>query len=164
MLAMPATKSVINASKSSQKIHREIRGLTDQGLLIVADLSRVKKNVDSLDVRNILQVEKLCPDYKTFLSSDESLNDSLQLINDEFDDVNNLLEGFDFESVRNGIDFVNAGIGHIDTVATAAQDNDWMVKMYVLVLAVMVLFMLLAATEIGEFFKSETTLFYGVLH
>lgn len=150
MLAMPALRSVINASKSSQRIHREIKGLTDQGLLIVADLSRVKKNVNSLNVRSILQVEKLCPDYQTFLSSDESLNDSLQLITDEFDDVNNLLEGFDFESLRDGIDFVNAGINHIDKAANIAQDNDWMVKMYVLVLAVMVFFMLLAATEIVD--------------
>ena len=150
MLAMPATRSVINASKSSQKIHREIKALTDQGLLIVADLSRVKKNINALDVRTILQVENLCPDYNTFLASDESLNDSLQLLNDEFDDLNNLLEGFDFESVRGGIDFVNAGIDHIDKGATLAQDNDWMVKMYALVLTVMVFFMLLAATEIVD--------------
>ena len=148
MLAMPATTSVINASKSTQKIHREIKDLTDQGLLIVADLSRVKKNIIALDVREILQVEKLCPDYSTFLSSDESLNDALQLINDEFDDVYNFLDGFDLESVRNGIDFVNAGIHHIDTAATVAQDNDWLVKMYVLVLCVMLIFMLLAASEI----------------
>lgn len=148
MLAMPATKSVLNASKSSQKIHREIKDMTDQGLLIVADLSRVRKNVAALDVRSTLQVEKLCPDYKSFLSSDESLNDSLQLINQEFDDVNNLLNGFDFDSVRNGIDFVNTGTDYIDTAATVVQDNDWMVKMYVLVLDVMVVFMLLAASEI----------------
>lgn len=148
MLAMPATKSVLNASKSSQRIHREMKDLSDQGLLIVADLSRVKKNVDALDVRSILQVEKLCPDYKTFLASEESLNESLQLISNEFDDVHNLLEGFDFESVRNSIDFVNAGTDHIDTAATVVQDNDWMVKMYALVLNVMVVFMLLAASEI----------------
>ena len=150
MLAMPATRSVVNAARSSQKIHREIKGLTDQGLLIVADLSRVKKNVNALNVQSLLQVENLCPDYANFLSSDKKLNESLQLITDEFDEVNDLLEGFDFESVRDGIDFVNTGINQIDKAANIAQDNDWMVKMYVLVLLVMVLFMLLAATEIIE--------------
>jgi len=148
MLAMPATKSVLKVSKSSQKIHREIKDLTDQGLLIVADLSRVKRNVDALDVRSILQVEKLCPDYKTFLSTDESLNATLQQIQNEFDDVHNMLEGFDFTSLRNSIDFVNTGTDHIETAARVVQDNDWLVKMYVLVLNVMVVFMLLAASEI----------------
>lgn len=147
MLAMPATRSVLNASKSSQKIHREIKDLTDQGLLIVADLDRVKRNVNTLDIKSVLQVEKLCPNYNKFLS-DKSVNDSLNLINQEFDEMNNLLGDIDFESVRNGIGFVKSGANHIDIASRVVQDNDWMVKMYVLILDVMVVFMLLAASEI----------------
>ena len=147
MLAMPATKSVVNASGSSLKTQRQINDLMDQGLLIVADLSRVKMNFNTLDIQSALEVKKFCPGFETF-ASDESVNDSIQVINEKFDDVNDLLASIDFESVRNSIDFVKSGTYNIETAANLVQDNDWIVRMYVLVLDVVVLFMLVAASEI----------------
>mmetsp|Transcript_8507 Transcript_8507/g.19048 ORF Transcript_8507/g.19048 Transcript_8507/m.19048 type:complete len:728 (+) Transcript_8507:256-2439(+) len=145
-LVGPGLRSIETTSVSTRKLNRDVEDLITQGLLIMDSVKRVKRNLGTLDVELILRVEEACPNLEnnTFIS-DKSLRSSIKGIDKEFESLEGYLENSDLEGIRQHIDYIMDGTEYIETAVTAIEKNDWIVRMFALVLGVLVFFMIFAA-------------------
>ncbi len=140
-LAGPGLASIRKASKSIRQVSRDVSDLTTQGLIIMDSLERVKWNIDGLDVKSILRGET-CP-KSTYLTKILSTS-SIQGIEEDFDHLKKQIQSIDLEGIRRHIDFITDGTEHIETAVTTFEENDWVVRMFVVVLGGLIIFMIFA--------------------
>jgi len=154
-LVGPGLSSISNTSISTRKLNRNVRDLITQGLLIMDQVKRVKWNLNDLDVNSILNVEESCPNLEnnTFIS-DKSIRQSLNGIDKEFEQLQVYLEMSDLESIYSHVDYLVEGTETIDNAMTTIEKNDWIVRMFALVLSVLSFFMIFAscASLVGKCF------------
>ena len=154
-LVGPGLSSISNTSISTRKLNRNVRDLITQGLLIMDQVKRVKWNLNDLDVDSILNVEESCPNLEnnTFIS-DKSIRQSLNGIDKEFEQLQVYLEMSDLESIYGHVDYLVEGTETIDNAMTTIEKNDWIVRMFALVLSVLSFFMIFAscASLVGKCF------------
>lgn len=145
-LVGPGLRSVGTTSVSIRKLNRDVKDLITQGLLIMDSVKRVRWNIENLDVESILRVEEACPNFgnNTFIS-DKNLRSSINDIEKEFDYLKAYLQDSDLEGIRQHIDYIMDGTENIDIAVTVVEKNDWIVRMFALVLNVLVFFMIFAA-------------------
>ena len=142
-LAGPGLASVVNTTKSVRKVNRDVNDLTTQGLVIMDSLERVKRNIDGLDLLSILRNGEACPNWK-YLSKFLSIS-SIQGIDEDFDHLKEQMQKIDSEGIRQAINFIMDGTEHIGTAVTNIEENDWIVRMFLLGLSLMTCFMIFAA-------------------
>ena len=135
----PGLGLVGNTTKSIRKVDRDVNDLTTQGLVILDSLERVKRNFDGLDVQSILRD---CPNskYLTKILSTSAIHD----IDEDFDQLKEQIQNIDSEGIRQTINFIMDGTEHIATAVTTFEENDWIVRMCVLVLNLVTCFMIFA--------------------
>jgi hypothetical protein len=148
-LVGPGLASVKSTSISIRKLNRDINDLTTQGMLILDSVERVKWNLDKLDVQSIMMVEAACPNLanNTFIS-DESLNSTIKALNKEFNQLTAQLQYVDLEEIRKHIDYILDGTDHVEIAVTTFEENDWIVRMFALVIIGLTVFMILAACSL----------------
>jgi hypothetical protein len=103
-------------------------------------LERVKLNIDGLDVQSILRNGEACPNLAKFLSVS-----SVQGIDEDFDHLKEQIHKINSEGIRQAIDFIMDGTEDIETAVTNIEENDWILRMFLLVLSLMTCFMIFAA-------------------
>jgi hypothetical protein len=145
-LVGPGLASVKTTSISIRKLNREVNDLTTQGMLILDSVERVKWNIDKLDVQSILMVEAACPNLanNTFIS-DESLKSLIKALEKEFNRLTAQFKYMDLEEIRQHIDSILDGTERIEIAVTTFEENDWIVRMFALVIGGLTVFMTLAA-------------------
>ena len=145
-LVGPGLASIKTTSATLRKLSRDVNDLTTQGLLILDSVQRVKWNIDELDVHSMLRVEEACPtlENSTFILNNSSRS-SIDSLEKKFIQLKEQIQNTDLEKIRQHIDFIMDGTEHIETAATTFEENDWIVKMFVLFLGVLVFFMIFAA-------------------
>jgi hypothetical protein len=145
-LAGPGLASVKATSVSIRMLNRDVNDLTTQGMLILDSIKRVKWNIGEMDVQSILMVEKACPNLanNTFIS-DQSLRSPINALQNGFSQLSEELEYINLEEIRQHIDYIVDGTEHIETAVTAIDENDWIVRMFALVLSGLTVFMIFAA-------------------
>ena len=145
-LAGPGLQSINYTSKSIRSLNRDLKDLITQGLLIMDQVKHVKWNIDAIDVESILDVEEACPNLEnnTFISN-KVLRSSIRGLDREFEQLKVYLDGSDFEGIRGHVDYLRDGTDAIDTAMTTVEKNDWIVRMFTLVLSVFSAFMIFAS-------------------
>ena len=145
-LVGPGLASIKTTSATLRKLSRDVNDLTTQGLLILDSVQRVKWNIDELDVHSMLRVEEACPtlENSTFILNNSSRS-SIDSLEKKFIQLKEQIQNTDLEKIRQHIDFIMDGTEHIETAATTFEENDWIVKMFVLFLGVLIFFMIFAA-------------------
>lgn len=145
-LVGPGLQSIESTSVSIRKLNRDVRDLITQGFLIMDSVQRVRWNIEMIDVDAILAVDKACPnlDDNAFLTN-KQLRRSINGLEAEFEELKEYLEQSDFETIRKHTNSILDGTDYIDTAVTTIEKNDWVVRMFSLVLTVLVFFMVLAA-------------------
>ncbi|KAL3804269.1 hypothetical protein ACHAW5_005867 [Stephanodiscus triporus] len=142
-LVGPGLASIKTTSVTIRKLSRDVDDLMTQGLVILDSVERVKRNIDGLDVQSMLKAGEACPTLKDM---NEILSaSSIQDIDEKFDRLKEQIQNTDLEKIRQHIDLIMDGTEHIETAATTFEENDWIVKMFVLFLGVLVFFMIFAA-------------------
>lgn len=151
-LVGPGLHSLETTSMSTRNLNRDVKELITQGLLIMDKVKRVKWNMDTMDVEAVLHVKDVCPNFKnSTFASDKKLRSSINGLTSEFDEINEYLEETDgLEAIREHIDLIMDGTEYVETAVTTAENNDWIVRMYALVLNGLVIFMILAAASSGR--------------
>ena len=144
-LVGPGLRAAGTASASVRRLNRSVQDLVTQGLLIRDVMARVRWNVDALDVDALLR-ETECPGVRNgTVWADHRLQASARGIEDEFASLEEYLESSDLEGMRRRIHDVLDGTDAVDVAVAAFDSNDWIVRMYALVLNVLVAFMIFAA-------------------
>jgi hypothetical protein len=142
-LAGPGLASTKTTSNSIRKLSRDVNDLIAQGMLILDSVERVKWGIDKLDVQSILMVGEACPN-STYMSGILSVS-TIKGIDEDFDRVKLQIQNIDLEGIRRYIDFVVDGTDHAEIAVTTFEENDWIVKMFLLVLGGLTLFTILGA-------------------
>ncbi len=137
---------------STRNLNRDVKDVVTQGLLLIDSVKRVRWNMDTLDVEAILHVKDACPNFQnsTFMT-DKKLRSSINGLTNEFDEINEYLEQTDgLDEMREHIDLITDGTEFIEVAVTTAEKNDWIIRMYSLVLNGLVIFMILSAALSGR--------------
>ena len=145
-LASLGLASIKTTSVSIRKLNRDVNDLTTQGMLILESVKRVKWNIDEFDVPLLRVVEEACPNLENnrFIS-DKSLKSSIKVLEKEFNQLKEEMQNFDLEGIRQHIDFIMDGTEYIESAVTTFEENDWIIKMFVLTLGGLTVFMIFAA-------------------
>ena len=133
-LVGPGLASIETTSASMRKLSRDVNDLITQGLVIMDSVERVKRNINGSDVQSMLKVGEACPKSEAILRIDR-----------DFDLMNGYIQQIYLEEIRQHIDFIVDGTDHIETAVISVEENDWIVKMFVLILGVLIFFMIFAA-------------------
>ena len=148
-LVGPGLHSITQVSYNTRKLNRNVKDIITQGLLIMDQVNNVKSNLfddGTIDVQSILRIEESCPNIKnnTFISN-KSLRTSIAGIENEFDNLKVYLQQSDFEGVRTHVNYLIDGTDAIETAIITVERNDWMVRMFAMILSVLSFFMIFAA-------------------
>jgi len=140
----PGLRSVETATLSTRKLTREIDDLATQGLLIMDGVSRAEHNIEKLNIASFLNFEDACPNLagNTFIN-DEKLISSIASLTLVFNNLEEYVDGSEFEDIRESIDMVMDSTSNIDEIVTRVEMNDWTVKMSLLFLNALVGFMII---------------------
>jgi hypothetical protein len=145
-LAGPGLTSIKTTSVSIRKLNRDVNVLATQALLILESVKRVKWNIDEFDVPFVRVVEESCPHLENsrFISN-ESLRSSIKGLEKEFNQLKEEIQYIDSEGIRQHIDFIMDGTEHIESAVTTVEENDWIARLFALVLGGLTVFMIFAA-------------------
>lgn len=140
----PGLHSVEDATLSTRKTTRDVDDLATQGLLIMDGVSNAERNIGMLGMDGLLKLEDACPNLtgNAFLN-DKRLRSSIASLNLAFDNLEDYVDGSEFEDIRDSIDMIMDGTENVDEMVTRVEMNDWIVKMSVLFLNALVGFMIL---------------------
>jgi hypothetical protein len=100
--------------------------------------------INKLDIESLLHVKEACPNLagNAFLN-DKKLKSSIATLENAFNNLEEYVDGRDFEGIRQSIDMIMEGTSNVDALVTQVEMNDWIVKMFVLFLNVLVCFMII---------------------
>jgi hypothetical protein len=142
-LAGPVLASTKTASKSIRRLSRDVNDLITQGMIILDSVESVKWSIDILDVRSILIMGQTCPKSE-YLNEIVSAS-TIKGIDEDFDRLKEQIQSIDLDGIRQHIDYIVDGTEHIDAAVTTIEENDWVVKIFVLFLGGLTIFMIFAA-------------------
>ena len=142
-LAGPGLASTKTASKSIRRLSRDVNDLITQGMIILDSVESVKWSIDILDVRSILIMGQTCPKSE-YLNEIVSAS-TIKGIDEDFDRLKEQIQSIDLDGIRQHIDYIVDGTEHIDAAVTTIEENDWVVKIFVLFLGGLTIFMIFAA-------------------
>ncbi len=145
-LVGPGMKSIDNVAFSARKLNRDISDITTQGLLITDSISRAKTNLKRLNVDRLMDVGSKCPVFlNNSVVSNESLSTTMTEIKNEIDSLKDYMEENDFNGVQDHILSIMDGSEILEIAATLFEKNDWMARMYAVVLDGIVFFMIISS-------------------
>jgi hypothetical protein len=139
-LVGPGLSSIDYTVDSVRNLNRDVKDLTTQGLLIVDSVKRVKWNIEELDLDSILRLDGACPNFKN-----KTFTSDMKGLEQEFDQLRQFIQNSDVDGVKEQLDVVMNGTDTIDRGVMTVEENDWIVKLFALVLSGLTIFMLLAA-------------------
>lgn len=145
-LVGPGMTSIDNVAYSARKLNRDISDITTQGLLITDSISRAKTNLERLNVDQLMDVGSKCPVFlNNSVVSNESLTTTMTEIKSEIDSLKDYMEGNDFNGVQDQIRSIMDGSEILEIAATLFEENDWIARMYAVVLDGIVFFMIISS-------------------
>mmetsp|Transcript_685 Transcript_685/g.1202 ORF Transcript_685/g.1202 Transcript_685/m.1202 type:complete len:772 (+) Transcript_685:336-2651(+) len=145
-LVGPGMTSIDNVAYSARKLNRDISDITTQGLLITDSISRAKTNLERLNVDQLMDVGSKCPVFlNNSVVSNESLTTIMTEIKSEIDSLKDYMEENDFNGVQDQIRSVMDGSEILEIAATLFEENDWIARMYAVVLDGIVFFMIISS-------------------
>lgn len=141
----PGLSAIEDATLSTRKLTRDVDDLATQGLLIMDGVSNAERNINELNVEALLKLEDACPNLKgnTFVN-DKQLKSSIASLEKAFNNLEDYVDGSEFEDIRESIDMIMDGTSNVEALVTEVEMNHWVLKMFVLFLDVLVIFMILS--------------------
>lgn len=145
-LVGPGLQSLTQTSTSTRKLNRDVKDVGIQSLLILDTVRRVRWNIEDLNVSELAKTARDCPNAQnnTFMA-DGNIRDTIANVDREFEEMKLYLNETNFESVQSHVYAVLDRSESVDEALTSLEKNDWMVRMFIMVFDVTVVFMFLAA-------------------
>ena len=140
----PGLHSVEDATLSTRKLTRDVDDLATQGLLIMDGVSNAERNIEKLNIESLLNLERACPNLSgNMYLNDKKVKSAIATLGTAFNNLEEFVDGSEFEDMRDNIDMIMDGTSNIDEFVTHVEMNDWVVKMCILVLNALVGFMII---------------------
>lgn len=146
-LAGPGLTSIMTTSTSVRNSNIHVQDLIAEGLVILDTVDSVKRNIEPIDVSSLMNIEAVCPSFRTNLFMPvDSLRSTITAADGKFRELKQLLQLSDFEAIRQIVDTIWNATENIDSAVTTVEEHDWIVKMIVLFLGGLSFFMILRTT------------------